>query len=203
MIKVIRAYDTSNNDMHVFSVMADDSGFSYVFLDDKKPMFDSSRRVEEILSRVTSDKSSLTVDDYLRIATFGLGYFMFSKSIEESSKKIAIKSEKLAMERSMQESNGAAMSAVVASRYDDMYQVLIDYPDLADQLSNGDPDAEVDAPGMTELIFAALGSVDPNGPNGWLVDYIDGKESEGYVGPIVFGTQESAGAPANDKTGNK
>jgi hypothetical protein len=59
-----------------------------------------------------------------------------------------------------------------------------------------DPDTEITESGMLELVFAALGSVDPNGPNAWLLDYMDGKEAEGFVGDLVFDPQARAAITA-------
>lgn len=196
MIKVIRAYGLTN-DMHMFSVVATDKGFSYVFKDDKNPVFDSKKRVATIMSKSSKTKG-LTVDDYLALSTAGLSYFYFSNPIEEPNEKIAIKSEKIMLARAEDAQNGKAKSAAIATAADDIDQVLLDYPDLADQLFSDDPDQEITASGMIELVFAALGDVDPQGPNAWLLDYMDGQVADGYVGDIVFDPQ-----PKNDETGTK
>ena len=71
MIKVIRGYDSQENS-HVFSIMATDKGFSYIFRDDKNPMFDSAKRVELLTGKIGKDPKTLKIDDYLAIATIGL-----------------------------------------------------------------------------------------------------------------------------------
>lgn len=196
MIKVIRAYDLTSN-THMFSIVATDKGFSYVFPDDKNPMFDSKKRVAKIMA-MSSKTKGLNVDDYLALSTAGLSYFFFSNAIEEPNEKIAIKSEKIMLSRSLAKDNGKAKATSMAVAADDVDQVFHDFPELYDQLSSDDPNQEITASGMIELVFAALGDVDPNGPNAWLLDYMDGQVADGYVGDIVFDPQ-----PQSDETGTK
>ena len=49
-------------------------------------------------------------------------------------------------------------------------QVMMDFPDLVDNLDSG---ADLSSSGMIELVFAILGSIHPDGPNGWILDYLD------------------------------
>lgn len=197
MIKVIRGYDLQDSS-HMFSIMATDKGFSYLFRDDKNPMFDSAKRVELVMSKIDKDPKTLKTDDYLSIATIGLSNFFFSAAIDESSEKTAVTSEKLAMQRVYEADQGRDVGVGLAIASDDIDQVFFDYPELYEQLASDDPDQEITASGMIELIFAALGSVDPNGPNAWLLDYMDGQTADGFVGDIVF----DAGS-TTDETGKK
>jgi hypothetical protein len=197
MIKVIRAFDTQDNS-HVFSIMATDKNFSYIFRDDKNPVFNSAKRVELLMSKIDKDPKTLKIEDYLSIATIGLSNFFFSEPMDESSEKTALSSEKLAMQRVYEASQGRDVGAGLAIAADDMDQVFQDYPELYEQLSSEDPEQEITASGMIELVFAALGSVDPNGPNAWLLDYMDGQTAEGFVGDIVFDAQ-----PGTNETGKK
>ena len=197
MIKVIRGYDSQDNS-HLFSIMATDKGFSYIFRDDKNPMFDSAKRVELLMSKIAKDPKTLKIDDYLAIATIGLSNFFFSAPMDESSEKTAVTSEKLAMQRVYESEQGHDVGVGLAIASDDMDQVFQDYPELYEQLASEDPDQEITASGMIELVFAALGSVDPNGPNAWLLDYMDGQVADGFVAPIVFDAQ-----PGTNETGKK
>jgi hypothetical protein len=197
MIKVIRGYDSQENS-HLFSIMATDKGFSYIFRDDKNPMFDSAKRVELLMGKIGKDPKTLKIDDYLAIATLGLSNFFFSAPMDESSEKTAVTSEKLAMQRVYEASQGRDVGAGLAIASDDMDQVFQDYPELYEQLASEDPEQEITASGMIELVFAALGSVDPNGPNAWLLDYMDGQTADGFVGDIVFDAQ-----PGTNETGKK
>ena len=197
MIKVIRGYDSQDNS-HLFSIMATDKGFSYIFRDDKNPMFDSAKRVELLMSKIAKDPKTLKIDDYLAIATIGLSNFFFSAPMDESSEKTAVTSEKLAMQRVYESEQGHDVGVGLAIASDDMDQVFQDYPELYEQLASEDPDQEITASGMIELVFAALGSVDPNGPNAWLLDYMDGQTADGFVGDIVFDAQ-----PGTNEKGKK
>jgi hypothetical protein len=197
MIKVIRGYD-SQDSSHLFSIMATDKGFSYIFRDDKNPMFDSAKRVELLMGKIDKDPKTLKIDDYLGIATIGLSNFFFSDPMDESSEKTAITSEKLAMQRVYESEQGSAVDTGLAIAADDIDQVFYDYPELYEQLASEDPEQEITASGMIELVFAALGSVDPNGPNAWLLDYMDGQTADGFVGDIVFDAQ-----PGINETGKK
>ena len=198
MIKVIRAYDMIDN-THTFSVVANDKGFKYIFLNDKEAPFNPGKRVQLILDTVKKDKKALTVDDYLDLARYNLSNYSFSTPFEEPSEKIAIKSEKLKMEKNQEiekldeeskKSVGVTLNSI------DIEQVLVDFPELHEQLMSDDADTEITESGMLELVFAALGSVDPNGPNAWLLDYMDGKEAEGFVGDLVFDPQTRAAVTA-------
>jgi hypothetical protein len=199
MIKVVRAFDMTD-DAHAFSIVATDKGFKYIFPSAEGTIFNPGKRVQLLLDTVKQDRKSYTVDDYLGLAQFNLSNYYFSEAFEEPSEKLAMKSEKLKMEKDNEIKNGSEKSnksVGMALRSVDIEQVLLDYPELLEQLSSEDPDVDITAPGMIELIFAALGSVDPNGPNAWLLDYMDGQTAEGVVGDLVFDPQPT------DETGKK
>jgi hypothetical protein len=67
----------------------------------------------------------------------------------------------------------SSKSAELTRRSLDIEQVFLDFPELYEQLISDDPGQEITASGMTEFMFAALGSVDPNGPYSGLLDYLD------------------------------
>jgi len=175
MVKVIRAFDM-NDKTHAFSIVATDKGFKYVFLNDTQALFNAGKRVQLVLDTVKKDKKSFTVDDYLNLAQYNLSNYYFSAPIEEPSEKIAIKSEKLKMEKDQEIENAEKMSnrsAELTSKSLDIEQVFLDFPEFYEQLISDDPDQEIAASGMTEFMFAALGSVDPNGPYSGLLKYLD------------------------------
>ena len=186
MVKVVRAYDISNGE-HVFSVVADDKKFIYVFEDKQSEMFNPARRVKMLMARVPSDRT-LNTEDLLSIATFNLSSFRFSSPFDESSFKLATASEKVQLKRAREAADKDNSQQIDIGTYDDVDQVFADYPDLYDQLSSDDPDQKITAPGMLELAFAALGPIDPNGPFGHIVRYLDKQQEE----PVV------AAAPADE-----
>jgi hypothetical protein len=199
MIKVIRAFDMTDNS-HAFSIVATDKGFKYIFPNTEGTIFDPGKRVQLLLDTVKQDRKSYTVDDYLGLAQFNLSNYYFSEAFEEPSEKLAMKSEKLKMEKDQEIKNASEESKKsigIALKSVDIEQVLLDFPELLEQLGSDDPDMEITSPGMLELVFAALGSVDPNGPNAWLLDYMDGQTAEGVVGDLVFDPQPT------DETGKK
>lgn len=187
MIKVLRAYDLSTDD-HVFSIIADDKGFEYVFSKDNV-MFDSDKRVKMLMEKAGDSAGDLKVDDFLAMATVGLTFFRYANLREEESKKIALSEEKLSIDKSLNRSiSDSNISDLLVQRSDDLDQVLTDYPELYEQLSSDDPDQKITADGMLELVLAAVGDIDPQGPNAWLLDVLDGKEMEkGAVNDIVIG----------------
>jgi hypothetical protein len=199
MIKVIRAFDMTDNS-HAFSIVATDKSFKYIFPNTEGTIFDPGKRVQLLLDTVKQDRKSYTVDDYLGLAQFNLSNYYFSEAFEEPSEKLAMKSEKLKMEKDQEIKNASEeskKSVGIALKSVDIEQVLLDFPELLEQLGSDDPDIEITSPGMLELVFAALGSVDPNGPNAWLLDYMDGQTAEGVVGDLVFDPQPT------DETGKK
>jgi len=192
MVKVIRAYDIVDN-IHMFSIVADDKKFTYVFESKEAQMFNPVRREKMIMSKL-KEGSKLSADFLLDIATFNLGNFRFSKPFEDSSMKVAVLAEKVQLKRAANEAYADSSRQVDVKRYDDIDQVFADYPDLYDQISSDDPDQEVDTQAMIALAFAGLGSIDPNGPFGHIIRYLD-KQQEQYE-PVVAAADADVCPPA-------
>jgi len=188
MIRVMRAYDVSDG-THMFSVVADDRKFAYVFESDAYRLFDPVKRANMIMEKI-SDEDKVDADKLLNFAMFGLSAFSFSKPFSETSVKTAIASEKVQLKRVRE--SGSDASVIDPRTYDDIDQVFTDFPDLYDQLSSEDPDQKITAQGMTELVFATLGSIDPNGPYGYILDYLDKTNEE----PVVAAAQGDECPPA-------
>jgi hypothetical protein len=198
MIKVIRAYDLIS-DQHVFSIIADDKGFKYVMQSDYK-IFDADKRVKMLMEKA-KDKENLSAIDYIGLATLGLSNFRYGSAREEQSSKIAVKEEQVSMMKSslQREQDNALNKSLILAR-EDLDQVLNDYPDLYDQLEGSEDNINPDitADGMFELVMAALGGIDPEGPNAWILDMQDGKEMpEGFIPEIVFGSPTPMTAAAD------
>ena len=190
MIKIIRAYSLSDN-THVFSIVADDRKFAYVFENEAAQVFDPVKRANMIMGKI-KDGEKINADILLDFAIFGLSTFSFSRPFTDTSVKTAIASEKVHLKRTREESYNNNDASFDPSTYDEIDQVFSDYPDLYDQLSSEDPDQEITAPGMTELVFAALGSIDPNGPYGYILKYLDGENKE----PVVAAADSNECPPA-------
>lgn len=198
MIKVIRAYDLTT-DNHTFSVVADDKGFKYIFSKDNV-LFDSNKRVKMLMEKAGDTADSFKTDDFLALATLGLTFFRFSDPRNEENEKIAVAEEKLSIDKSLDRlAADSNISDILVRTNDDIDQVLTDYPDLYDQLSSDDPDQKITDDGMLELVLAAVGDIDPQGPNAWLLDVLDGKEMpKGTVNDIVIGQSTIALTAAVD-----
>jgi hypothetical protein len=194
MIKVIRARSIDTG-LHQFSVIVSDNGITYVFPKDME-MFDSKNRFNLLMKKYgpMDKKTKMTADDYLKIAFMGLTYFKYEEPVEAKIEGVAISAEKkLLNSRAKNYKESETYSSSYAARSADVQQVLEDYPDLYTQLTSTDPDEKITAEGMKELVMAALGSVDPNGPGSWILDVIDGKEvSDEDITPLVFGGYEQA-----------
>lgn len=189
MIKVVRAYSMVDN-MHVFSIVADDKKFAYIFENKLTQVFDPVRRAEMIMEKIGKDEK-INSDRLLDYAKFNLSTYVFSKPEPDTSVRTAIASEKVALKRAREADANNLGSYSVAS-YDDIDQVFLDYPDLYDQLSSEDQDQEITADGMTELVFAALGPIDPSGPYAYILKYLDKENEE----PVVAAANADECPPA-------
>lgn len=198
MIKIVRAHDLKTND-HIFSIIANDKGFKYVFSKDNI-MFDSKKRVKMLMDKAKGSTDTYNADDFLSLAKFGLTFFKFSSPRQEENEKIATSEEMLSidktLDRSMANSN---ISDILVNTNENIDEVFIDYPELYEQLSSDDPEQKITADGMLELVLAAVGDIDPQGPNAWLLDVLDGKEMpKGTINDIVIGDSTIALTAAVD-----
>lgn len=176
MITVVRAYSLLDN-VHMFSIVADDKKFSYVFEGPAQQVFDPVKR-EKMIMGMVKEGEKLNADKLIQFASSGLSTFLFSKPTTDTSMKTAIAAEKVALKRAREESYVDDSVTTDVGVYDDIDQVFADYPDLYDQLASEDPDQEITEDGMTELVFAALGPIDPNGPYGYILKYLDDENKE-------------------------
>jgi len=191
MVKVIRAYDLSTN-MHVFSIVADDNKFVYVFENKASQIFDPVKRAKMIMEKVDKDRA-LTSESLAYLGTFNLSNFTFSKPFEESNTKVATASEKVELSRARERSYSDNSRQIDVGTYDDLDQVYADYPDLYEQVASEDPDAKITSKGLIELVFAGLGSIDPNGPFGHIVSYLDKQQAQE---PVVAAAEGDVCPPA-------
>lgn len=195
MVKVVRAHSTDGT-IHMFSIVADDKGFQYAFAKGNE-FFDGPARVKRLTKNV--DKKKMNVDEYLRLAAYNLSMYKYDTPIEEDgSVALAAKLEKLYIEKSLTAARAAAgTSSPIDKAVGSIDQVFYDYPNLMDQMA--DYDAEIDSEAMTNLVLSALGEIDPKGPNGWLLDYLDGKEpAEGTLRMIDFSDNSNTEGKENE-----
>jgi hypothetical protein len=193
MIKVIRARSIDTGD-HQFSVVVSDKGITYVFPTDRE-MFNSKKRVDRLVKMYgPKDKDvKLGIDEYLSLAFIGLTYFDYDEPIEVKNENIAVSSEKKFLDAQFKKyKNPESYSSTLIARSEDVYQVFEDYPDLYLQLLSTNPDQKITESGMTELFFAAMGPIDPSGPNAWML----GDEEISHFSAVVAAVDPDTCPPA-------
>jgi hypothetical protein len=195
MVKVIRAYDRYYN-IHSFSIVADDKKFEYVFENSAAQIFNPKKRNKMIMGMISKDRK-VDVDVLLSFASINLSAFRFASAFEESNFRTAVVSERTALRRAREESYDADMRPGMDSEtIDDVNQVFADYPDLYDQLSSDDPNEKITSKGLIELAFAVLGPIDPNGPYGHIVKYLDEMEEKKSDEPVTAAADSDSCPPA-------
>ena len=174
MIQVVRVFEPVRNYTHLlhdFSIIATDTGFSYVFGTASEPPFDSDTRVKNIMDLVGTASNPKDSNDYLALGETNLSYYVLGEPFEAVDPTHAANTEQNAIDQSRQEYQMSIMHARLLAQSINTADVFQDFPDLEDQLSSTDPNQKVTSDGMTNLVMVALGAIDPNGPNGWLLDH--------------------------------
>ena len=184
---------------HEVTAISNNEGFVYLsnVLTDEQ----ANRRANRLMDRVQGKKlqrqqegDPLNSDDFLQISQIGMTHY-FSKrgatypddaSFESviaaehgilNEKRVEVVPSQI--EKSVPEKSdftdkplfqNLVLPAMTPGILEDVQQVMTDYPDLIEQLDSG---ADITASGMIELIFALVGSIHPDDPNGWVLDYLD------------------------------
>ena len=177
-MKVQRAYDIDSG-VHVFSVTAKGKKFSYIFADSKSQIFDPKKRVKMILDKVKVSTDDMSEDKLIELAKLGLTQFKYGPMIEADDANIATAREKLSIKQSRKDfiKSQEEKQDYLAQAAERIYDTLQDFPELENALWE-DEEGNIPSKGMFELVMAAVGEIDPNGPNAWLIDYMDGKEKD-------------------------
>ena len=184
---------------HEVTAISNNEGF--VYLSNVLTPEQAKRQANRLMDRVQGKKlqrhqegNPLNSNDFIQISQIGMTHY-FSKrgatypddaSFESviaaeqkilNEKKVEVVPSKI--EKSVSEKFDLAdkplflnlvLPAMTPGILEDVQQVMSDYPDLMDQLDSG---ADITASGMIELIFALVGSIHPDDPNGWVLDYLD------------------------------
>ncbi len=184
---------------HEFTAIVSGEGFTYV----SNVMSDEAakRRSDRLLNRIEAKKNQrasegnpLNQDDFLRISQIGMTQYYVKQGASYSSEitlqevigfeKIVLnekrteffpKPEKKVEIKPSEISNMPFLKSLVLPPMtpdilENIEQVMMDFPDLVDNLDSG---ADLSSSGMIELVFAILGSIHPDDPNGWVLDYLD------------------------------
>lgn len=182
MILVSRAYEMTNNynaRVHVFSVIADDNGFQYVFgTYTGAEMFDSEKKVAAILERAKKFSADFGAADFIRVSRSSLGHYFFTSGVEAKSAQLAVRQEQIALDSIFVERQSQSAGARAAAIGRRMQVVFEDFPELADELGSTNPNQPRMANGMNELVLAAIGDIAPDGPNAWILEAIDDPTSD-------------------------
>ena len=184
---------------HEMTAIANDEGF--IYLSNVMTEDQAKRRASRLMERVQAKRlqrlkegNPLDSSDFLQISQIGMTQY-FSKrgisyppeitleSVIQAEGKILneghieiVPADKLKVDP--ESSNfgdkpllrNLVLPPMTPGILEDVEQVLSDYPDLMEQLDSG---ADITASGMIELVFALVGSIHPNDPNGWVLDYLD------------------------------
>lgn len=202
-IKVLHFYNfmagSDTQFPHEVTAIANDQGFTYI----SKIMTEeqSTRRAKRILERVSNKKKQresegnpLNSADYLQISQIGMTYY-YAKPGEIYEENLTFE-QVVALEREILNEHrtevvsrdpkkkspnqlGFTDTPLIGSLVlppmtpevlEEVDQVLQDFPDLLEALDSG---ADINTSGMIELVFALVGSIHPDDPNGWVLDYLD------------------------------
>lgn len=155
-----------------FAVVADDKGADYVWPPDVEPWFDAETRFEYLLA---GGDEPTDVQGWLNLATTNLGSEVTTDPPFDDASSIAaakkMASDYLKAAPSAQVTQTSPVLAQASEAYD---QAAADYPELGDDgTAYSNPEA------LDNLVLMALGPIDPDGPNGWILRAMDGNPREG------------------------
>lgn len=184
---------------HEVTAISNDEGF--VYLSNALTAEQSKWKANRLMDRVQGKKlqrhqegNPLNSNDFIKISQIGMTHYFSKRGTtypDDASFESVIAAEQKILnekrvevvpstiEKSVSEKSDLAdkplfqnlvLPAMTPGILEDVQQVMNDYPDLIDQLDSG---ADITASGMIELIFALVGSIHPDDPNGWVLDYLD------------------------------
>jgi hypothetical protein len=202
IIKALHLFDLHGNPSnyrHSQTIIVHNNGFRFIVLGVSDEV--ANRRTQTIMQRVENKRlereragDPFNFEDYLSISQMGLlARFVGSSNTYPDSNNLedVIQKERLILEKGAKYEDSQVAKVKSEKKLSDLIfppmtpeinsdvlQVFEDYPSLVDEFTEGVPD--INSPGMVEFLFAKLGSVDPNGPNGWFLELFD---SEGNLKP--------------------
>lgn len=184
---------------HEITAVANEMGFIYLsnVMSDEQANVRSKRLIERVSRKKAQREEEghpFDVDDYIKISQIGMNNY-FVKSGNKYPEEMAL-DEVIELERAIllekrvdrshaiEKTNSSkstdlldkplirslTLPQMTPAIMADVEQVLLDYPDLLDELDSG---ADISSSGMIELIFALVGSIHPDDPNGWVLDHLD------------------------------
>ena len=163
MIRAVRAYERVENyekRRHIFSVLANDQGFEYVFATDKN-LFDSTERVELVFSKVKIDKAFLNVENYLKLAQMRFDDYIFSPSFEIDSFEVALQGERICLDFGHIISFGEPSEDDIAQSDRRVAAINEKYPELAEYYAGRDANPGTVRQGLFAVMMATVGMTNP------------------------------------------
>ena len=91
--------------------------------------------------------------------------------IEADSKRLDRNSPEFREKFSSKQLGKLVFPMMTAEIAEDCQQVFDDFPELVEAFDEGP--LNIDTPGYVEFLFAKLGPIDPEGPNGWFLEIFD------------------------------
>jgi hypothetical protein len=166
-------YVSTEDRLDAFAIVADDAHGAYVWASDDDALFDGDERIATLLEFRTEEELEppATAQEWVELLSQGLGNAAFEDLEVESFEAATTKADddiSLAARDA-----GRTREPLTGDVYEAFNEVSQDYPNLA----SGEDDEDDMA--MTHLVLQALGPIDPEGPNGWLLRAIDGEPREG------------------------
>jgi hypothetical protein len=154
----------------MLAVVADDEGAEYLFPPTVEPWLGATRLQQLVEIRGEEPTSAA---EWTELATYNLGLDTFiDASVEVEDVDDAVDQAESQLADYEPESPETSFLDSVSESYD---QVSADYPGFGDA---EDVDGN-SAQAMENFVLMALGPIDPDGPNGWLLRAQDGSPDPG------------------------
>lgn len=193
LVTYVRDIDT---DAPLFAVVADKAKAEYVWPKGVEPWFTLEQRLPFIM--FPSEDDPTDPEGWIALATRHTG--------ESNQADVPFEANNLAQAKSMAAAYLKASSAgeqraerspALVNVEESFYQVSSDYPGFGDS----DESLVQDTQAVDNLVLMALGPIDPEGPNGWILRAQDGNPRPGDETEFVHfpGTIEATGADKSEE----
>lgn len=168
----------------LFAVIADDQGAEYLWPDDVEPWFDDDR-VQQLAQGAATPPA--TASEWLALATYNVGQDIAFSEPVELELDAAVDDAEETLKDFVAHDGSEALLSRTSSAFDEVGQ---DYPGFMESDETTTPEA------MANFVMMALGPIDPDGPNGWLLRAQDGTPAEGDEDAFVVFDERAANMEA-------
>jgi hypothetical protein len=163
MIRAIRAYEQveeNKKKLHIFSVVADKDGFEYIFPTDKIK-FDSSERVDFVMSKIRVDKTFLNAQNYINLSQMKFDDYIFGPSFGTETLEMAVKGERICLDFGDPTSVGEPTASDVALSAKRVAAIYTEFPELTDYYNGVKADPKIVKEAMFRVKMATVGMTNP------------------------------------------